>query len=93
MEFQKEHNRIYLQDENGRLVAEVTFPKASENIVEISRTFVDESLRGQGIAGKLILATANTLREDGRKVVPTCSYAKKWFEKNPEYQDILAQKS
>ncbi len=31
------------------------------------------------------------LRQSGKKAVLTCPYAIKWFEKNPEYQDILKE--
>ena len=29
MDFQKEENRIYKTDENGKLIAEVTFPETA----------------------------------------------------------------
>lgn len=32
---------------------------------------------------------ARSLRETGRKAIPTCSYAKKWFGQHPEYADVL----
>ena len=30
-------------------------------------------------------------RRDGKKIIPLCPYAKKEFEKKPEYQDVLRQ--
>ena len=83
-------NQITLYDDNHRLLAEVTFPDLGENTVNINHTFVDDSLRGQGIAGQLMKETAAQLRSQGKKAVPTCSYAVKWFEKyREEYSDIL----
>lgn len=49
MEFQHERERIFALDEQGKLVAEVTFP-VSEGVADIDHTFVDQSLRGQGVA-------------------------------------------
>ena len=46
-------------------------------------------LAGQGIAGQLLRAVADTLRRDGRKARATCSYAVHWFETHPEEKDLL----
>ena len=88
MEFRQEPGRIFATGEDGRLLAEVTFPER-EGAAEIDHTFVDPSLRGQGVAGQLLQAAADTLRTQGRKARPTCSYAVRWFETHPEYADLL----
>lgn len=90
MNFITEKNRIYLNNDTGSLIAEVTFPDRGDGVVEINHTFVDESLRGQGVAGKLLELAAEKIRADGKKAIPTCSYAVKWFEKNPDYGTILS---
>ena len=89
MEFIYEPNRIFMQDDNGKTIAEVTFPALSGNTVDLNHTFVDGSLRGQGIAGRLVAAAAEKMRGEGKKVRPSCSYAQKWFDEHPEYADIL----
>lgn len=88
MEFSREPGRIFALDKTGKLLAEVTFPER-EGVVVINHTFVDASLRGQGVAGQLLRAVADTLRREGRKAHPTCSYAVRWFEDHPEEQDLL----
>lgn len=89
MEFTYNKNQIALLDENDRVIAEVTFPDVDADTVDIDHTFVDDSLRGQGVAGKLMEAAARYLRENQKKAVLTCSYAVKWFEKHPEYDDVV----
>ena len=89
MEFVREQNKIFLNDNNNHMIAAVTFPKIQENVVNIDHTFVDESLRGQGIAGMLMEATVATLRENQQKAKITCSYATKWFEEHPDARDVL----
>ena len=71
MEFTKEKAKIAYYSEDGEILAEVTFPAVNKNTVNINHTFVDESLRGQGIAGKLMQAAAEYLDESGKKVLPT----------------------
>lgn len=58
MEFRKEPGRIFSTDETGKLLAEVTFPER-EGVAVINHTFVDGSLRGQGVAGQLLRAVAD----------------------------------
>jgi hypothetical protein len=77
-----EANRIYMTDSTGKVVAEVTFPETVEGEFTINRTFVDESLRGQGMASKLVQAAVDEIESRGGTVKATCSYAVKWLEKN-----------
>ena len=88
-EFKTEPNRVWLPDGKGNMMAEVLFPAEDANVVNITHTFVDDSLRGQGIAGKLMEAAAAELRRQCKKTKLTCPYAVKWFPKHPEYSDIL----
>lgn len=91
MEFKYETDRIYLEDAAGKMVAEVTFPDINENSVEINHTFVDDSLRGQGVAGKLMEEVAKRLRAEGKTAVLTCSYAISWFQKNKGNEDLISR--
>lgn len=89
MNFIYETNQIALYDSNHKLLAEVTFPDIDENTVNINHTFVDESLRGQGIAPKLMEAAVSQLKSQRKKAVLTCSYAADWFQKHPEYSNFV----
>ncbi|MGB5823472.1 MAG: GNAT family N-acetyltransferase, partial [Proteocatella sp.] len=62
----------------------------SDSIVSINRTFVDSSIKNQGIASKLMESLALKLRDEGKKAYPLCSYAVQWFEKNPQYSDLIS---
>lgn len=88
MDLKYEKDRIFLENQEGECIAEVTFPQISENEVNINHTYVDRSLRGQGIADKLVKELALHLRENKIKAVSTCSYAIDWFEKHPEFKDV-----
>lgn len=89
MNFIHSQNRIFLINDNNETIAEVTFHDIDENTVNINHTFVSDSLRGQGIAGKLMKAAAEQLQSQNKKAVLTCSFAVKWFERNPEYSNLL----
>lgn len=76
--------------EDGRLLAELDFPHQREGVVALTHTFVDESLRGRGIAGQLMETLLPVLAERGLKAVPICSYTVGWFERHPEAVGFLA---
>lgn len=89
MEWAAERDAVRCLNEQGEVVAEVTFPEVEPGIVEINHTFVDESLRGQGIAGQLLGRAVASIAASGYRARPTCSYAVRWFEKHPEHADLL----
>jgi len=81
--------RIYMNDDAGEMIAEVTFTELDDNTILVDHTFVDDSLRGQGIAAKLMLEVIKYAKENNKNIKATCSYALKWFEKNKdEYKDL-----
>ena len=81
MDFIKENSKIYSLDENQKVIAEITFCEIEKGVFNINHTFVDEKLRGQGIASKLVQMAVEEIQKRNGKVQATCSYAKKWLEK------------
>ena len=81
MEFQIEEGRIYLEKE-GIVIAEIEYENLGDNEYNIYHTFVDDSLRGQGIASKLVEMAIEEIQKKNGKVNATCSYAKMWIEKH-----------
>ena len=80
---------ISMTDTSGKEVARIDFPALPGGVVDIRRTFVDESLRGQGIASRLMKTVADKVRSEGKRVRSSCSYAVKWFDEHKDYRDIL----
>lgn len=86
MNFSAENNRIYKNDDSGKMIAEITFPETSPGVFTIDHTFVDDSLRGQGMADKLVRAAIENIHSKGGRVEATCSYAVRWFEEHPDVE-------
>ena len=90
MEYIIEENRIYAKNDDGKIVAEIDFEKVDENTYNIYHTFVDESLRGQGIANELVTRAYKEITEVRKsKVTATCSYVSKWLEKNKNKEENI----
>ena len=88
--FTQEKNRFYLGDP-VHPTAEITFEQISEDTLSVNHTFVDESLRGQGIAEKLLDAVADHDRSGHKKLSATCPYARKKLDGSEKYRDIAVQ--
>jgi predicted GNAT family acetyltransferase len=81
---------ITLSDDSGTTLARIDFPALeSGTAVNITRTFVDPSLRGEGVADQLMQAVCQQMQAAGKQIQPTCSYAVSWFEQHPEYAGLL----
>jgi predicted GNAT family acetyltransferase len=91
MEFKRDGNWIFATGADGKVIAEVTFPAVRDGLVNLNHTFVDGSLRGQGVAGQLCEAAYEAIKGDGCKALLTCPYAVKWFGERPERSDIVAE--
>lgn len=60
-----------------------------EKTLEIYHTEVPMKYQGKGLAGLLATACLDWAREQGFKVLTTCSYATSFVKKHPEYNDIV----
>ena len=83
MEYRTQGSRITLFD-NGEELGEVTFPETSPGVFTIDHTFVDNRLRGQGIASELVRRAVEEIEGRGGEVEATCSYAILWLSRNRE---------
>lgn len=92
MKFQIEENRIFTTDDNEKVIALLTWI-LKDNIAVVDHTFVDESLRGQGVAGLLMKEAVAHFRRQDYKSYGVCSYADVWYKKHAEeVEDILVER-
>ena len=75
---------------SGQRVGEMTYSRTNPSLVVVDHTYVDPSLRGQGVAQHLQDALVAWARQTGNKVVPVCSYVKAQFNRDPSTRDVLA---
>jgi len=91
MDIVQKDNGFYIENEDGLNVAFITYQYESDDIIVANHTFVDESLRGQGVAKELLDRLADFARENNLKVRPLCSYVVKAFNTYNNYEDIAIQ--
>lgn len=75
------------REENGLLAwAEYRIRDGKHHIPHVE---ADPPLRGTGAAGRLMQDIVDYARTDQLVIVPRCSYARAWFARHPEAQDVL----
>ena len=89
MEFEHGDNRFY-KEKDGELVAEITYVPQGDTVA-IDHTFVDPSLRGQGIAEQLVDRVVDEMQKEQKKIVAVCPYVVELFKRKPDkYEHIMA---
>lgn len=89
MEFEQGNNRFY-KEKDGKLIAEVTYVPQGDSVA-IDHTFVDPSLRGQGIAEQLVDRVVEEMQKEQKKIVAVCPYVVELFKRKPDkYEHIIA---
>jgi len=68
---------------------EITFPSRDSKRVDLNHVYVDESLRGKGLASSLMVKAYDYIKEKGLLIVAKCPYAINWFKSHEDYQDIV----
>ena len=77
-------------ERDGRHIAEITYQYQNEATIVADHTWVDNSLRGQGVARQLLDTLVAFAREKQLKIVPTCSYVDVMFQREAEFADVMA---
>jgi hypothetical protein len=89
-------NQVKVTD-NNRFELEVSdqtafieFDKIEPNILDLVHTEVPELLSSQGVGSALVEGAFNYCTENGLKVIPTCPFIKSYMDKNPQWNDLIA---
>lgn len=90
MTFDIGDSRFYKHDEFDNLISEITYSVAGSSLIIIDHTFVHDDYRGQGIAAQLVDRVVQMAREENKKIIPLCPFAKGMFERNSSlYADVM----
>lgn len=90
IQFEPEKHRSAAYDQD-KCIGECTYTMDVPDEWIINHTFVDSKYGGQGIAGQLVDRIVSEARNRHIHLHPTCSYAKKRIEANPDNQDLLTK--
>lgn len=90
-QFEEESSRFVVKDVEGKEAGEITYSKAGDNVLIIDHTGVNDAHRGQGLAAELVAKVVEKAKKEDLKIMPLCPFAKKEFDENAEYREVLHQ--
>jgi predicted GNAT family acetyltransferase len=83
------HRGAFFLVRDGQRLAQMTYTVAGTRII-IDHTEVDDALRGMGAGKKLVEAAVAWAREQNRRLLPLCPFARSVFAKDAALRDVLA---
>ena len=81
-----EHARFEFEAEGHVAVAEY---ELVEDVITFVHTEVPPELGGRGLGTQLVKAGLAHAREQGLKVIPSCTFFARYMQKTPETHDLL----
>jgi predicted GNAT family acetyltransferase len=81
-------HRFFVEVTGG--TAELRYRPIDARTLDLVHTGVPEESEGQGIAGKLAKAAFTWARQNGMKLVVTCTFVRKWLERHPDERDLVS---
>ena len=72
------------------LVAELTYGRRDGGVIVADHTFVPPSMRGHGLAEKLVDRLIGDARSEGNTILPLCSYVAAQFRRHSDWADLRA---
>jgi predicted GNAT family acetyltransferase len=80
----------FFVEENGLLLAEMTYSMAGTELMIIDHTEVSDELRGRNVGYQLVHTAVEYARDHHIRILPLCPFAKSVFDKKKaEFGDVL----
>ncbi len=87
---------IHHDEGRHRFVADVaggeaylSYEPAGTGRLDFESTFVPPAARGHGVGARLVMAGFAFARDEGCRVIPTCSFVRRVVADHPEYEALI----
>lgn len=68
----------------------LSYEVIDDNTLNYNHTIVPKELGGRGLGTALVKHALDYARDNGKKVVPSCSFVASYINRRDEYQPLLA---
>lgn len=82
MDIKREERRHVIKNQDGDMIAEITFVPSGSTFVIIDHTYVSDEIREKGTGSKLVASVVDEMRKQEKKILPLCPFAKAEFERH-----------
>ena len=86
----KEMNRFETEIDDHQAIIEYS---VMPNILSLNHIEVDKELAGKGVASEMTETVLLQIEQRGLKVIPICPFIKKYIQKHPEWNSIIADEN
>lgn len=76
----------------GERESHLFYIPGASGVVDFRNTWVDPSLRGQGVGEALVLAALRWARDEGIRVIPTCGFVGTVVRRHSEFEPLLVSR-
>ncbi|WP_185145168.1 GNAT family N-acetyltransferase [Chryseobacterium sp. 3008163] len=74
---------------DGNRAGLMTYTWAGEDRFIINHTEVNDAYNGKGVGKEMLIKAVEFARENSKKIIPLCPFAKATFQKNEDLRDVL----
>ncbi|WP_308250358.1 GNAT family N-acetyltransferase [Sphaerisporangium fuscum] len=75
---------------DGRLAGFAEYRRRPGRLV-FTHTEIGDEFEGQGLGSRLVREALDSVRAEGLSIVPLCRFVRRYVERHPEYQDLVAE--
>jgi predicted GNAT family acetyltransferase len=90
MNIELEEKRVVAK-QDGIELGEMTFMQPNDDYYIIAHTGVSPEAKGLGVGKKMVAYFVEYVKQQNKKILPLCPFAKAEFDKNEAYQSLLVQ--
>ena len=85
---------VRIEHAPGRFVARLDGTEAVRrgDVLDIQSTYTPPEQRGRNVAALRTRAALDYARGEGMRVVPTCSYTRRYLERHPEWAPLVRER-
>jgi len=83
--------RHFITDEEGNMLAELTYAVRHPDTMVVDHTEVTDDMRHQNVGHELVEAVAEHARAKGRHIIPVCPFVRSILTENGTYRDIVKE--
>ncbi|WCE41916.1 GNAT family N-acetyltransferase [Brevibacterium sp. BDJS002] len=87
----RERFEIFTAEDPVQFTGFLAYRVIDEHTVELQHTIISEGFSRRGFARTLVTSALDQIRDEGGRIVPTCSYVQDYLERFPQYADLVAK--
>lgn len=87
----RERYEIFTAEDPVQFAGFLAYRVIDEQTVELQHTIISEDFSRRGFARTLVTRALDQIRDEGGRIVPTCSYVQDYLTRFPQYADLVTK--